>query len=104
MAADHATAGEIDIDKLVLIEPRPGKARQRTGVDMGIVETVMAGDQAGQHAGIRRVHLAADQGEAHARDWPHAEHAQHRDVGMAGADQYHVLDDRLRHALHAGFS
>ena len=104
VAADHATAGEIEVDKLVLIEPRAGEPRQRTGVDMGVVEAVMAGDQAGQHAGIRRVHLAADQGEAHAGDRLHAEHAQHRDVGVAGADQHHVLDHGLGHALHASFS
>ena len=95
MPADHAPPGEIERDDLVLVEARAGKARQRAGVDMRFVEAVVTGDQSRQHAGIRRVHLAADQGEAHARDRLHAEHAQHRDVGMAGADQHHVLDHRM---------
>ena len=48
--ADHVTAGEIKIDHFVLKEPCPGKTRQRTGVDVGVVDVVMAGDKAGQHA------------------------------------------------------
>ncbi len=59
MAADHPPPGEIEIDGLVLVEPRTGEARQRSGVDVGIVELVMARDPAGQHAGIGRVQLAA---------------------------------------------
>ena len=92
-------AGKIEVDDLVLVEPRPGETRQRTGVDMGIVEAVMAGDETGQHAGIGRVHLAADQREAHARDRLHAEHAQHRDVRVAGADQHDVLDHGMGQRL-----
>ena len=49
---DLAAAGarEIQIDNLVLKEPCPGKTCQRTGVDMGVIDAVMAGDEAGQHA------------------------------------------------------
>src|SRR4029453_6873657 len=32
-AADDAPAGEIDVDRLVLIEPRPGKPGKWTGID-----------------------------------------------------------------------
>ena len=39
-------ARSIPID-LVLIEPCAGEARQRTGVDMGVIEAVMAGDEPG---------------------------------------------------------
>src|SRR5262249_12724147 len=62
IAANYSLAGEVDADGFVLIKPSASKARQRAGVDMGIVAPVVAGDEAGQHAGIRRVHLAADQG------------------------------------------
>src|SRR5262249_20703687 len=55
--------------------------------------------------GIGRVHLAADQSEAHARDRLHSEHAQHRDVGVAGANEHHVLEHgMMRHAFHASLS
>ena len=49
---------------------------------MRLVVAVVAGDQPRQHAGIRRVHLPADHGQAHARHWAHAEALQHRDVAM----------------------
>src|SRR5215475_6854777 len=104
MATDHVTPGEIEADDLVLVEPGAGEARQRPSIDMRVVEPVVAGDEAGQHAGIRRMHLAADQGEAHARYRLHAEHAQHGDVRMAGADQHDVLDRGMAYALHASFS
>jgi len=86
------------------VETRPGKTGQRTGVDMGFVDTVTAGDESGQHAGIGCVHLAADQGKAHARDRLHAELAQHRNVGVAGADQHDVLQHGMARALHVGLS
>jgi hypothetical protein len=103
-AADRAAAGKIKVDDLVLVETRPGKTGQRTGVDMGFVDTVIAGDESGQHAGIGCVHLAADQGKAHARDRLHAELAQHRNVGVAGADQHDVLQHGMARALHVGLS
>src|SRR5919201_1183115 len=103
-AADYATAGEIELDRLILIEPCAGEAGERTGIDMRVVEPVMAGDEAGQHPGIGRVHLAGDQRETHAGDWLHPEHAQHGDVRVAGADQHHVLEYGMAPRLHAGLS
>ncbi len=97
-------AGEIEVDHFILIKPRPGEPGERTGIDMRVVETVVAGDEARQHPGIGCVHLAADQGEANARDRFHSEHAQHRDVGVAGADQHHVLEHGMGHPFHAGLS
>jgi hypothetical protein len=46
------------------------------------------------------VHLARDQGQAHARDRFHPERAQNRDMRVARADEHHILDDRLPYALH----
>ena len=34
-----AAAGKIKVDDFVLVETRPGKTGQRTGVDMGFVDT-----------------------------------------------------------------
>src|SRR5262249_28156493 len=98
---NDVTTGDIETDHLILVEARAGKPRQGTSIDVSVVEVVMPGDEAGQHAGIGRVHLPTDQGEAHARDRLHAEHAQHRKVGMAGTDQHHVLDHWMGQALHA---
>ncbi len=102
-AADDVAAGEIEVDRFILIKPRAGEASERTGIDVRVVEPVVAGDEARQHSGIGCVHLATEQSEAHARDGLHPEHAQHRDVGVAGANQHHVLEHRGR-SLHAGLS
>jgi hypothetical protein len=104
MAADHAPRGKIEVDDFILKKPCPRTSRQWTSVDMGVVESVMARNEPGQHAGIGCVHLTAYQRETHARDRLHAEHAQHGDVGVAGADQHHVLDHGMGHALHASLS
>src|SRR5262249_60543969 len=48
-AADHVAAGEIEVDHLILIKPRPGEPGERTSIDMCVVEAVVAGDEAGQH-------------------------------------------------------
>src|SRR5436853_470192 len=87
-AADHVAAGEIEVDRFILIKPGAGEASERTGIDVRVVESVVASDEARQHSGIGCVHLSTDQSEAHARDGLHPEHAQHRDVGVAGADQH----------------
>ena len=38
MAADHVTAGKIEADNFILVEPGPGKPCQRRGIDMSIVQ------------------------------------------------------------------
>ena len=103
-AADHAAPGEIEIDHLVLIKPRPREPGERTGIDMRVIESVVTGNQSGQHPGIGRVHLAADQGEAHARNRLHAEHAQHRHVRVAGAEEHDILEYGMAHRFHADLS
>ena len=67
---------------------------------MRLLEAVVAADQAGQHAGIRRVRLARDQRQAHAGLRPHGEAAQHLDMRVAGAQQDEVGRDRAA-GLHS---
>ena len=67
---------------------------------MRLLERVVAADQPGQHAGIGRLRLAADQRQSHAGLRAHGEPAQHLDMGVAGAQQDEVGRDR-RAGLHS---
>ena len=93
MPADDAAIDKVQADRLILIKPRAGKARERPSVDMRFVELVMARDQARQHAGIGGVHFPRDDREASARERRHPEPAQHRDMRVPGANQNHVFDN-----------
>src|SRR5260370_13628356 len=50
--AQNLALAAVETDRLVMDQPRPGKARQPTQVDVAFLETVMPGDIARQHAGI----------------------------------------------------
>ena len=92
--ADHLPRGEIEADRLAVIEASLSEAGERPGVDVCLVVIIKAGDHARQHAGIGRIHLAGDEGEAHTGHRVHAEHAQYADMGMSRADEHDVLQDR----------
>ena len=77
-----------------MVQPGAGKTRQRPQVDMNVVVVIMASHKTRQHAGIRRVDVAADEGEANAGQRLHAELSENRDVAVTAADQDQVLDDR----------
>ena len=100
VVADHPPALQIQAGDGAAIEPRPGHARERPGVDMRLVIAVMAGDQPRQHAGIGRVHLAGDQRQPDAGKLFHGEPAEHLNIGVPRAHQHDVLDDRLVDCLH----
>ena len=89
----HQPGVRIDARDLVEEQARAGEARQPGEVDMDVVEAVMAGDEAGQHARIGRVHVGRDQGQPDPGQRPHAEAPQHGDMAVAAADQHDVLDD-----------
>ena len=93
-AAQHAPRRAVEADRLVMDQPRPGKPRQPYQVDMAFVEPVIAGHEAGQHAGIGRLHVARDQGHPHPGDRPHRDALQHVHVGVPAADEHEVLSDR----------
>jgi hypothetical protein len=87
VAAEHLAFGAVDADDLVAVIARAGEFGQAAQVDMHLVEAVMAGDVAGQHAGVGRVGIGADQGQADAGQRAHGEHAQHHHMAVAAADQ-----------------
>ena len=49
---------------------------------MRLIVVVVAGDQSWQHAGMRRVHIPADHGQAYTRHRAHAEALQYHDVAV----------------------
>ncbi len=95
MPADDASIGEIKADDLILIEPRAGKARERPGVDVGLVELIVTCDQARQHARIWAMHFAGDESETRPGQPSHPEHSQHGDVSVPGTDQDHVFENGM---------
>ena len=92
--AVHRLRGQVQRDRLIVVEPGIGEAAQRAEIDMRLVERVVPGDQARQHSGIRRVRLPADHGQADARHRTHAEAPQHRDMAVSATNEHQVLDDR----------
>ena len=100
VVANDAFVLEIKAVDLAVVEARVGKAAERTRIDVRFIGRVAPGDHPGQHARVGRVNLPGDQREAHAGHRVHAEHAQNADVGVAGADQDHVLDNRDARHLH----
>ena len=98
--AQHPLVGGIEADRLVMEELGAGEAGQRPEVDMGVIEAVMSGDQARQHARIGRVGIPADQRQADAGDRPHAEALEHGDMAVAAAEQHQILEHRNIGLLH----
>ena len=90
----HLTIVEIQALRRGVVEPCTGETRQRPQVDMAVVVAVVTGDQARKHAGVWRVDIASDQGQADTRQRIHTKAAQYCNVRMATTDQDHILDDR----------
>ena len=95
LAASQIQSGDRIVD-----EPRLAEYRELAQVDMGLVERVVPGQQAGQHARIGRVHVAAHQGQLHARHGFHAEHLQDRYMAVPAANEHEVLDDGRGLCVH----
>ncbi len=90
---DKLAVLEIQALHLGMVETRPGETRQWTEVDVAVVIVVQARDITRQHAGIGRVDVARDQGQAHPGHRLHAKSPQHRDVRVSATDEYQVLYD-----------
>ena len=75
VAAQDPTSSEIEPGDAVVKQSCTREPGQRPEVDMCIVETVVPGDQAGQHAGIGRVDVAGDNRDPNAQHRAHAEAA-----------------------------
>ena len=97
-ASGHGDAarGQVDVRRLCQDQSRTRAGGKRRQVDVRLVERVFAADQAGQHAGVGRLRLAADQRQPNAGFRAHGEPAQHLDVRVAGAQQDEVGGDRHR--------
>ena len=93
IAADHLARFEIEPRNLVVQEACAGETGERAKIDMSIVVAVMARYVSRKHAGIGRVQIPANQGDAHAFKGLHAEAAHDLDVGVAPADQDQIVRD-----------
>jgi len=94
LGADHAALAAVDVDHLIAVEAGAGELTQPAQVDMHIVERIMTGDVARQHAGIGRVGVATDDGQADTGLWLHGKAHQHADVAVPTADQDDITHDR----------
>ena len=99
-AAQDEPLFEVETARLVQQEPRPAKSAERDEIDVAVVEAIMAGDQAGQHARIGRMGIAADHRDAHAVDRLHGKALDHRDVAVTAAQQNQILDDGRVALIH----
>ena len=100
-AAEHLARVAVDADHFVAVVTRAGKLGQTTHVDMHVVKAVMPGDVARQHAGIWRVGIGADQGQARARQRVHRPHVQDHDMAVAAANQDDVAQYGGFRRLHS---
>ena len=83
--------------------PGPCKVAERKQVDVALPLGVMPGDEARQHARVRRERAVRHERHAHARLRPHAELLQHAHVRMPAADEHDVFDGRSRRRrVHRG--
>ena len=80
----HAVDGGLDI-------AAAGAARQRWQIDMTLPETVMAGDQPWQHAGVGGVSGWIDQRDLYVGDGLTREAPYHLNVTVASADKQQSL-------------
>ena len=94
VTADDGTAVGVEPDRFIVIEPGTGKAGQRRQIDVRVVERVVPGDEPRQHARVRRMEIACDQGYPDARDRPHPEPAKNNHVGVTAADEDQILQHR----------
>ena len=97
MAAAHdAARGAVEPHRLVVDQPRAGKPREAHQIDMAFLKPEKPGDIAGQHAGIGRLDIARDQGQADPGGRAHAKALQHMDMSMAATHEDEILSDRNR--------
>src|SRR5579862_5357791 len=93
-AAQDVMGIAVEADRLIMDQPRAGKAGEPYQVDMAVLKAVMARDIAGQHPGIGRLQFARDQRQAHAFFRLHAKAFQHVDMRVAAADEDEILGNR----------
>ena len=93
--ANHFLVFAVDAHHRIVVQACPGKGTQAAQIDVHLVKAVVARNVARQHAGVRRVNVGADHGDAHAGFGLHGKHAQHAHMAVAAADQHQVAQHGL---------
>ena len=99
--AQQCATSLVEPDSFVADQPRAGKSRKPAKIDMALVERIVPGDIARQHARIGRLATPGDQDHPHPRHRPHAEALQDMDMGVPAADEDEMLVYRAG-LLHPG--
>jgi len=86
----HQPPASVEPDGLGMDQIGAGPGGESGEIDVALVEAVAAGDEAREHAGIGRAHIAGDQGDPHAGHRAPAEARQHMYMGMAAAHQHQI--------------
>ena len=77
-----------------------GKPAQWTQVDVNVFPPVVPRHVSRQHAGVRRMGLPGDDGDAHPCQRRHPQRFQHLDMAVAAPDQHEVEDRRAEISPH----
>ena len=86
----HLLLLAIEPDRLAVDQPRVHGVGQPHQIDVRFVAGIEAGDDTGQHSGIRRLEVARDERDAHTRLGLRAERLEHVHVRMPAADEHDV--------------
>ena len=100
VAANHLLVGPVQADHFIAVQARTRKYAQTREVDVNLVVVVMPSHVTRQHAGVGRVHIGANEGEAHAWNGLHAKTFQHTHMAVATAHQNDVPQNRLVAHVH----
>lgn len=89
--ADDLFSIGVDAGHAVVKQSCRSELAQRPQIDMRLVIFIVPGDIARQHAGVGRVHISRNHGEANTAQGLHAEAFNHSNVAVASADKHEVL-------------
>lgn len=94
-AIDKAVC-QINASDLIEDELRAGKLAQRAKINVRLFKGVMAGDKTGQHPGVGREGILADQRHARVRKRVQPKRFQDREVRVPASHENEFLDGRRR--------
>ena len=89
--AEHTLVCEIQARDFGPIELGVCKPAELPEIDVGFFMRVMAGNEAGEHAGVGSRVIFGNEGQAHPGKRIHAEHFQDRDVRVPAAEEDEVF-------------
>ena len=91
----------IDADNAVIEKRRAGARRQRPHVDLRVAQAILAREHPRHHAGIRRIRVRRDDGEAQAGLAAHRQRLEHVYMRVAATGENEVLQARQLHRVAA---